>query len=110
MHWKLTISKGVVENNISSSFTKEQWEEWLDHNVKWAAEGIRSASENDNGLLYIAQLRGPLELCSIIFNIAKLLQNKKFLIPELDNSTRLLRRYPTVHKSPRYLLLVAKHC
>jgi hypothetical protein len=26
-------SQGVVENSISSSFTKEQWEEWLDKNI-----------------------------------------------------------------------------
>ena len=25
---------GVMENNISSSFSKEQWEEWLEKNVK----------------------------------------------------------------------------
>jgi len=25
--------KGVVENSISSSFTGEQWEEWLEKNV-----------------------------------------------------------------------------
>jgi hypothetical protein len=26
-------TKGVVENNISSSFRAEQWEEWLENNV-----------------------------------------------------------------------------
>ncbi|KAK4943941.1 hypothetical protein LTR28_008347, partial [Elasticomyces elasticus] len=25
--------KGIVENSISSSFTKEQWEEWLGKNI-----------------------------------------------------------------------------
>jgi len=27
------IFNGVVENSISSSFTKEQWEEWLEKNI-----------------------------------------------------------------------------
>lgn len=29
----LTVCQGVVENSISSSFTKEQWEEWLEKNI-----------------------------------------------------------------------------
>ncbi len=28
-------SQGAVEGAISSSFTVEQWEEWLDKNIKW---------------------------------------------------------------------------
>jgi hypothetical protein len=32
-HHTLIISQGVVEPSISSSFTKEQWEEWLEKNL-----------------------------------------------------------------------------
>lgn len=30
---QLTYIQGLVENSISSSFTKDQWEEWLEKNV-----------------------------------------------------------------------------
>jgi hypothetical protein len=33
--WKcvLTFSQGVVENGISSSFSKDDWQQWLEKNV-----------------------------------------------------------------------------
>ena len=32
-HFMLMVLQGVVENGISSSFTAEQWLEWLEKNV-----------------------------------------------------------------------------